>query len=50
MAGQPDPTPAWEGGSDVIFRTLDEYLRSARSCTLVTRQWTAIHNLLEALE
>ena len=25
--GQPDPTPAWEGGSDVIFRTLDEYMR-----------------------
>lgn len=30
MPGQPDPTPAWEGGSDVIFRTLDDYLRSAR--------------------
>lgn len=26
--GQPDPKPAWEGGSDTIFRTLDEYLRS----------------------
>lgn len=26
--GQPDPTPAWEGGSDVVFRTIDEYMRS----------------------
>lgn len=26
--GQPDPKPAWEGGSDVVFRTLDEHLRS----------------------
>jgi PhnB protein len=26
--GQPDPTPAWEGGSDVVFRTVDEELRS----------------------
>ena len=25
--GQPDPQPAWEGGSDVVFRTLDEHLR-----------------------
>jgi PhnB protein len=30
MPGQPDPKPAWEGGSDIIFRTLDEYLRLAR--------------------
>jgi PhnB protein len=28
VAGQPDPKPAWEGGSDIIFRTLDEHLRS----------------------
>jgi PhnB protein len=27
---QPDPKPAWEGGSDSIFRTLDEHLRQAR--------------------
>jgi len=26
--GQPDPKPAWEGGSDTIFRTLDERMRS----------------------
>ncbi|WP_051579759.1 VOC family protein [Pseudonocardia acaciae] len=26
--GQPDPTPSWEGGSDVVFSTLDEVLRS----------------------
>jgi PhnB protein len=26
--GQPDPVPAWEGGSDTVFRTLDETLRS----------------------
>ncbi|MFE6734261.1 VOC family protein [Microbacterium sp. NPDC057650] len=25
--GQPDPLPVWEGGSDVVFRTLDEHLR-----------------------
>jgi uncharacterized glyoxalase superfamily protein PhnB len=25
--GQPDPKPAWAGGSDTVFRTLDEYLR-----------------------
>lgn len=25
---QPDPTPDWEGGSDAIFTTLDEALRS----------------------
>jgi len=28
--GQPDPKPAWEGGPDAIFRTIDEYMRSAR--------------------
>lgn len=27
--GQPDPVPAWEGGSDVVFRTIDEYMRQA---------------------
>ena len=26
--GQPDPTPHWDGGSDVIFSTLDRALRS----------------------
>jgi uncharacterized glyoxalase superfamily protein PhnB len=26
--GQPDPTPAWEGGSNVVFATLDKILRS----------------------
>ena len=26
--GQPDPTPAWEGGSDTVFGTLDRALRS----------------------
>lgn len=25
--GQPDPRPAWDGGSDTVFRTLDEHLR-----------------------
>jgi hypothetical protein len=25
--GQADPLPVWEGGSDVVFRTLDEHLR-----------------------
>ncbi|MDQ2852705.1 MAG: hypothetical protein M3Y49_18605 [Actinomycetota bacterium] len=30
VLGQPDPKPAWEGGSDTVFRTLDEHLRSAR--------------------
>lgn len=30
VKGQPDPKPAWEGGSDVIFRTLDDHLRQAR--------------------
>ncbi|WP_051393052.1 VOC family protein [Glycomyces arizonensis] len=28
--GQPDPKPVWEGGSDTVFRTIDEYMRSAR--------------------
>lgn len=26
--GQPDPTPAWEGGDDTVFRTIDEAMRS----------------------
>jgi PhnB protein len=26
--GQPDPVPAWEGGSDVVFSTVDGALRS----------------------
>jgi uncharacterized glyoxalase superfamily protein PhnB len=26
--GQPDPTPHWDGGSDVIFTTLDKALKS----------------------
>ncbi len=26
--GQPDPVPAWEGGSDAVFATLDATLRS----------------------
>lgn len=25
--GQADPKPAWEGGSDVVFRTIDEYMK-----------------------
>jgi PhnB protein len=28
VPGQPDPVPAWEGGSDTVFRTLDEHLRA----------------------
>jgi PhnB protein len=28
--GQPDPKPSWEGGPATVFRTIDEYLRSAR--------------------
>jgi PhnB protein len=28
--GQPDPRPAWDGGPDTIFRTIDEYMRSTR--------------------
>lgn len=28
IPGQPDPKPAWEGGSDAVFRTLDEHLRA----------------------
>ncbi|GAB3560835.1 VOC family protein [Spelaeicoccus albus] len=31
VPGQPDPKPAWEGGSDIVFRTLDEHLRFDRS-------------------
>lgn len=30
VPGQSDPQPAWEGGSDTIFRTLDDHLRSTR--------------------
>ena len=26
--GQSDPRPAWEGGPDTIFRTVDEYMRA----------------------
>jgi PhnB protein len=26
--GRPDPAPAWEGGSDVVFATLDKQLRA----------------------
>ena len=26
--GQPDPTPHWDGGSDTVFDTLDDALRS----------------------
>lgn len=26
--GQPDPAPAWEGGDDTVFRTIDEYMRA----------------------
>ncbi|MEE6259292.1 VOC family protein [Plantactinospora sonchi] len=29
--GQPDPVPHWDGGSDVIFGTLDNTLRSLTS-------------------
>lgn len=25
--GQPDPVPAWEGGDDTVFRTIDETMR-----------------------
>jgi PhnB protein len=25
--GQADPKPAWEGGSDLVFRTIDEYMK-----------------------
>lgn len=28
VPGQPDPKPVWEGGSDIVFRTIDEYMRS----------------------
>ena len=26
--GQPDPTPAWEGGVDTVFRTIDAEMRT----------------------
>lgn len=26
-AGQPDPVPAWEGGDDIIFRTIDQAMK-----------------------
>lgn len=26
--GQPDPVPAWEGGDDTVFRTIDDEMRS----------------------
>ncbi|TPW74141.1 VOC family protein [Schumannella soli] len=29
VPGQPDPRPAWEGGDDTVFRTLDEHLRAS---------------------
>lgn len=29
--GQPDPTPAWEGGDDTVFRTIDEEMRARRN-------------------
>jgi PhnB protein len=29
--GRPDPLPHWDGGSDVVFRSLDETLRSQPS-------------------
>jgi uncharacterized glyoxalase superfamily protein PhnB len=25
--GQANPKPAWEGGSDIVFRTIDEYMQ-----------------------
>jgi len=25
--GQPDPTPAWEGGDDTVFRTIDQAMK-----------------------
>jgi PhnB protein len=28
VPGQADPVPAWEGGSDTVFRTIDEYFRA----------------------
>ena len=27
--GQADPVPVWEGGSDVVFRTIDDYMRGS---------------------
>jgi PhnB protein len=32
--GRPDPTPDWDGGSDAVFSTLDETLRSWAPQTL----------------
>jgi PhnB protein len=31
--GQPDPTPDWEGGTDVVFATLDKTMRSLATGT-----------------
>jgi PhnB protein len=31
--GQPDPTPAWEGGDDTVFRTIDAEMRMRASST-----------------
>jgi PhnB protein len=31
--GQPDPTPHWDGGSDVVFTTLDKALKSLATGT-----------------
>ena len=31
--GQPDPAPAWEGGSNVVFSTLDKTLKSLTPVT-----------------
>ena len=29
--GQPDPRPAWEGGSTVVFETIDEHMRTRKA-------------------
>jgi PhnB protein len=29
--GQPEPTPAWEGGDDTVFRTIDAEMRMRAS-------------------
>ena len=34
--GQPDPTPVWEGGSGVVFTTLDKALKSLATGTEVS--------------
>ena len=31
VPGQPDPQPAWQGGDDTVFRTVDEYFRAQAS-------------------